>query len=217
MSIPIESLQPVPYNPRTIEPEALKRLAASIREHSLAVDPTPVDPATSSHPYYRLASSVTINRQGNRVVGGNQRVQALLSLGQDAVHEDDITWVDVEPNSDKEKALCLVLNARDAQGDFEWEQVAELLNGLSVERSELEALTGFAPHTFEPLLEADWSPPAADPNADNTRGEKSKALSLTRDQRAVVHKAIARIRDEKEDQSLSEGRCVMLICEGYLA
>ena len=204
--IELADLTPVPYNPRSIDAEALELLAASIREHSAAVQ-------QESGSDLRLASTITVNRQGNRIVGGNQRVQALILLGATHLHPDDVTWVDLYPDSPAEKGLCLALNARDAQGDFRWEDVAALLQEIGADDlDQLSALTGLAEHTIEPLLAADWSPPPLDPDAANSRGEKNRGIPLTKEQRANVEPAIAQVKLEQADATLTDGRCIELIC-----
>jgi len=155
------------YNPRKISPAALDLLATSIREHTRAV--AGWDPRDG----FRLTATITVNANGNRVIGGHQRIAALRDvLGQSWIHSSDITYVELEPDSPEEKALNLALNARDAQGDFDWHGVSDLLNELNRDGFDM-ALTGFAPETLNPLLEADWSPPKPDPNADNSREDNS--------------------------------------------
>lgn len=102
----------VAYNPRAIHPEAFGRLQESIRRHTAGL--ANWDPDNG----YRMASSLTVNQNGMRVVGGEQRLRALAALGQDWIDARDITFVDLEPGSPMEKDLCVTLNNREAQGDF---------------------------------------------------------------------------------------------------
>lgn len=114
----------VAYNPRRISADAFEHLKASIETHTEALEGW--DPSDG----YRLASSITCNRTGARIVGGEQRVRALSSLGQDWIHASDITWIDVPAGSALEKSLCIELNNREAQGDFTAD-VAELILELT--------------------------------------------------------------------------------------
>lgn len=163
----ISTLEPCEYNPRRISPTGLDLLANSISKHTMALDGW--DPTNG----YRLTTTITVNRNGNRIIGGHQRIVALRDiLGQPWIHDGDITWVRLEPGSPQEKALNLALNARDAQGDFEWQGVSDLLQELNNGGEGLE-WTGFGPETIQPLLGASWEPPAIDQNAENTRGGDS--------------------------------------------
>jgi len=111
--VQIATLNPAPYNPRTITAEALDGLAASIRngtKHAADWD---------ASQGYRLDTTITVNRQGRRIIGGHQRVKALLEkLGQPWVHKGDITWIDVEPDSPAEKGRNVALNSGLIAGDW---------------------------------------------------------------------------------------------------
>jgi len=138
----IDELVVSDYNPREITNEALKKLCASIKSHSKSIAENEDDSC------YRLVTTITVNKQGNRIVGGHQRVKALNTLGQDFVHDDDITWVDLKPNSAEEKALNLSLNNSNAGGSWTeevnkvLEDIAEedegLFDGLSLDELEID-------------------------------------------------------------------------------
>ena len=84
-TIKLSELNDAPYNPRRISIEALAALAGSIKEFTATVEGH--KPADG----FRLASTITVNRQGNRIVGGHQRVQALQTLDQDWIAAGDVT------------------------------------------------------------------------------------------------------------------------------
>lgn len=108
--LPLCELVPIDWNPRMISAEAMSALRNSIVT------------GTRNHKWdgqgFRLDTTITVNRNGNRIIGGHQRVKALRELGQDWIHRDDITWVEIEPNSPEEKARNLVLNNQYATGDW---------------------------------------------------------------------------------------------------
>lgn len=103
--IPIDTLISAEYNPREITNDNMERLKRSIMEHSTSLS----DWDTAEG--LRLVSTITVNCNGNRVVGGHQRLLALQGLGQDWIHSGDITWVDLEAGSAREKALNIALNS----------------------------------------------------------------------------------------------------------
>jgi len=91
---PILDLLPAPYNPRTISPEALSGLRASVER-------------------FGLVEPVVWNRCTQRVVGGHQRLKVLQQLGET---ETQVVVVDLPEI--EEKALNLALNSPAISGEF---------------------------------------------------------------------------------------------------
>jgi len=135
--IGLTSLNVVDYNPRIIGSEELENLKASIKEHT---DTIPEDERGEG---FRLTSTITVNRQGNRIIGGHQRIKALKNLGQDWIHPDDITWVEVEPNSAKEKALNVSLNNDKAAGSWDRTKLDAILKSIKVDMPVISENLGF--------------------------------------------------------------------------
>lgn len=122
--IPIASLTPCAYNPRKIKKARAARLAASIKSHTKSLVDWDIKDG------YRLASTVTINKNQNRIIGGHQRVDALKELGQSWIHENDITYVLVEPDSAEEKALNVSLNDNKAGGTWDDDKLLSVLTDI---------------------------------------------------------------------------------------
>lgn len=127
----IADLSPLDYNPRRISKKRLVRLQSSIREHTKALADW------DENDGFRFAQSITVNRNGKRIVGGHQRVDVMSKLGQDWIHEDDITWVELTPDSAAERALCVSLNDEEAAGRWDDGKKAEILESIAEERQEL--------------------------------------------------------------------------------
>lgn len=153
MRVNIKDLTMVEYNPREIDPQSFARLKQSIIDFSS-------DVVGAKSGTFRLAGTVTVNRNGNRVVGGNQRVKALLDLGQSWIDSRDITYVTMEPASGEEMALNIALNAEHMQGMWEPDNLGavladikelqpELFDGLELQQLEFYA----DPETFSGPLE----------------------------------------------------------------
>ncbi len=131
----IESLKPAPYNPRReLKPSSpsYQKLAASLRE-------------------FGLVEPLVWNETSGHIVGGHARLRILNEMG---VPEVPVSVVRLSP--EREKALNVVLNNREAQGRFDPIKLAEILEEL-VELPELN-LTGFnaadlAALKFEPVPE----------------------------------------------------------------
>jgi ParB-like chromosome segregation protein Spo0J len=118
--LPVASLVPAPYNPRRrLKPgdRAYDRLAASLRE-------------------FGLVEPLVWNECTGHVVGGHLRLEILRAQGRTEV---PVSVVRLAP--EREKALNVVLNNREAQGQFDPDRLRELLAELE-ESAELE-LTGF--------------------------------------------------------------------------
>lgn len=208
MKVKLSELSPCEYNPRRITANALKLLSGSIRLHTKSLDGW--DPALG----YRLTTTITVNREGCRIVGGHQRVRALQEvLEQDWIHESDITWVRLEPGSPQEKGLNVALNSEDAAGNWEWKQVASILEELQ-DVGELE-LAAMSEETWSPLLAADWQPPPIDPATfDPPEPPKNgKPIQVTKEQREAFDKMRLTMDPDKER---SEGDVLLEVCVGWV-
>lgn len=128
--IPIEQLNPAPYNPRQdLQPGdlAFEKLKRSLNEFG-CVEP------------------IVWNQRTGNVVGGHQRLKVLIESG---AAEVEASVVDLDP--DREKALNLALNK--ITGAWDDVLLAELLQEL--DGSEVDALlSGFDREEIDGLLAA---------------------------------------------------------------
>lgn len=107
--MPLHQLIPAPYNPRrplTPQSPAYRRLAHSLRE-------------------FGLVEPLVWNETTGHVVGGHLRLRILEELGASEV---PVSVVRLSP--EREKALNVVLNNREAQGRFDPEALRTLLEDL---------------------------------------------------------------------------------------
>lgn len=105
------------YNPREITPDEMEKLKKSIQEFDY------IDP-------------IIVNDVNSHIIGGNQRYEALKSLGYTEI---EVSFVHIEdPN--REKALNLRLNKM--SGDWNIEKLNVVLDELELNDFDLE-LTGF--------------------------------------------------------------------------
>lgn len=205
--IQLDALNPAPYNPRHITDEELARLVTSIREHTKAI--ADWDAAGG----YRMASTITVNRQGDRIVGGHQRIKALRALGQDWIHEADITWVDLVPDSNEEMALNIALNSMDAAGSFVNDDLSSLLLNMNMDGFDLR-LTALSEDTLAGLLQGDNKMSGL--GDDENKPDMAKPIFVTEEQRETIDAAIDKVRTISGDDAITEGRCIELICGDYL-
>jgi ParB-like chromosome segregation protein Spo0J len=146
-TLPIDQLQPAPYNPRKVlspKSPAYRKLRASLAE-------------------FGLVEPLVWNELTGRVVGGHARLRILKELG---VAEVPVSVVRLDEA--REKALNVVLNNQEAQSRYDPTKLADLLDELKP-LPEL-ALTGFNEHTISTLrlAPADDLPPE---EADSDRVE----------------------------------------------
>lgn len=147
-SIPIQDLQPAPYNPRlTLKPgdKRWKKLERSLRE-------------------FDLVQPIVWNKRTGHIVGGHQRCEVLRHSG---ITEVDCVVVDLPLN--REKALNVALNNSEVGGDWDASKLMSLVVDLQTAPDIDPTLTGFDEHQlrgmqFEPALppgdEQDTPPPS---------------------------------------------------------
>ena len=111
--MPVPDLRPSEYNPRRISEQAMAGLSASIAR-------------------FGLVQPIIWNQRTNRVVGGHQRLKALVAQG---VEETEVVVVDL-PDSE-ERALNIALNSEAISGEFVQEDLDRLLQELKAAEPEL--------------------------------------------------------------------------------
>ena len=117
VKVDINELISPEYNPRQITDEEMGKLKNSINE-------------------FGYVAPIIVNKHNNHIVGGNQRYEALNSLGYTDV---DVIFVD-EPDLNREKALNIALNK--ISGDWDTLKLKEILIELNENDFNLD-LTGF--------------------------------------------------------------------------
>lgn len=129
--IPIEQLQPAPYNPRVpLEPgtPGYRRLERSLDE-------------------FDLVQPIVWNEETGHVVSGHQRLQILRRRG---VREIDVAVVSLP--LEREKALNITLNNRQVGSDWDTTKLVSLLDDLQELPNFDATLTGFDEQDLRDLL-----------------------------------------------------------------
>lgn len=130
-TIPIDQLQPAPYNPRvTLRPgmPAYARLARSLTE-------------------FELVQPIVWNQRTSHVVGGHQRLQILRDRGATA-----IPCVVVDLPLEREKALNIALNNEQVGGAWDTGKLVDLVAELRETPDFDVTLTGFSEQDLKHLL-----------------------------------------------------------------
>ena len=117
VKVDINELISPEYNPRQITDDEMGKLKNSINE-------------------FGYIAPIIVNKHNNHIVGGNQRYEALKSLGYTDV---DVIFID-EPDLNHEKALNIALNK--ISGEWDNEKLTQIFKDMKVEGFDLE-LSGF--------------------------------------------------------------------------
>ena len=219
----ISGPQDAKYNPRRIADDADVGLQRSIYVFG------PLD-------------GFVINLETGNVICGHQRRRHVREMGAGAITWSEQYEVEIGPKEKRfvsrersgqfvdgrgarwsvravrwplwfEQAANLAANSEDIIGEFVWEGVASILQGLKEQGVDL-SMTGFLPHTYEPLIEADWTPP---PLGDMpTALDHGAPIQLSKEQREVVDKALDKAMGESGLGAGDEGARLVVICEFYL-
>jgi DNA modification methylase len=149
--VPVATLHPAPWNPRTIEAGRLEQL-----KRSLTADPQMLE----ARPLVALPDGT--------VIMGNQRLRAVTELGWETVN-----CVTVELDEATAKSWAL----RDNQNYGEWEasEVAALLRELDAHGMDLD-LTGFDDYELNDLLDRHPDPPKPPPDEPVITGDAQSVI-----------------------------------------
>ena len=115
--VPTKDLISPDWNPRQITTEELEKLKTSLEE-------------------FGYIEPIIVNDVNNHVVGGNQRLRALIALGYDEV---DCVYVHIE-DINKEKACNVALNK--ISGDWDEDKLRVVLEDIELSPIDIK-LTGF--------------------------------------------------------------------------
>lgn len=105
--LPIDSLIPAEYNPRTVTAKAFRKLKLSLEK-------------------FGLVEPLVWNERTGHVVGGHQRLRALRELGFAEVPVSVVCLGDAE-----EKALNVMLNNLEVQGRYDPAKLLKVLHELA--------------------------------------------------------------------------------------
>ena len=123
VKVDINELISPEYNPRQITDDEMEKLKNSINE-------------------FGYIAPIIVNKHNNHIIGGNQRYEALKSLGYTNV---DVVFVD-EPDSNREKALNIALNK--ISGEWDFVKLADIIDELELNDFDIP-LTGFDEQELE--------------------------------------------------------------------
>ena len=137
VKVDINELISPEYNPRQITDDEMGKLKNSIKE-------------------FGYIAPIIVNKHNNHIVGGNQRYEALKSLGYTDV---DVIFVD-EPDLNREKALNIALNK--ISGEWDFVKLADIIDELELNDFDIP-LTGFDEQELENFYIEEENPKEHEP------------------------------------------------------
>ena len=137
VKVDINELISPEYNPRQITDDEMEKLKNSINE-------------------FGYIAPIIVNKHNNHIIGGNQRYEALKSLGYTDV---DVVFVD-EPDSNREKALNIALNK--ISGEWDFVKLADIIDELELNDFDIP-LTGFDEQELENFYIEEENPKEHEP------------------------------------------------------
>jgi len=187
--LPPTDLTPYERNPMKHPPEQIDQIAASIREFGFTV-PVLVD-------------------ENNMILAGHGRHAAALQLDMPRVPIVRRTGL----SEAQKRAYIIADNKLTMNTEFDWQLITGELAALKELDFNLD-LTGFAPFEVEPLLAAVWVPP--DVEGDGLSVSDVVHLAVTKEQFEIYERAALKMRKEKQDEKMTVGRCLQILCGSYL-
>lgn len=137
VKVDINELISPEYNPRQITDDEMEKLKNSINE-------------------FGYIAPIIVNKYNNHIIGGNQRYEALKSLGYTDV---DVVFVD-EPDLNREKALNIALNK--ISGEWDFVKLADIIDELELNDFDIP-LTGFDEQELENFYIEEENPKEHEP------------------------------------------------------
>ena len=137
VKVDINELISPEYNPRQITDDEMEKLKNSINE-------------------FGYVAPIIVNKYNNHIIGGNQRYEALKSLGYTDV---DVIFVD-EPDLNREKALNIALNK--ISGEWDFVKLADIIDELELNDFDIP-LTGFDEQELENFYIEEENPKEHEP------------------------------------------------------
>lgn len=183
------------------------------------------DPANSRlHPERNIRSLMaSLQRWGqqkpvvvspkNIIIAGNGTHRAMKAMGYEeiAIVRSDLEGPEATAFGIADNQIALI-----AEWDFQ--ALSEHVKALSDWEQDFDFQTiGFEAHEIDPMIHADWSPPEVKKAVDDDVPEMGEPIKCTVEQREIINQAIAIVRRKEGDSSMSEGRCLELVCSTFLS
>ena len=166
---PVSELIPAPYNPR----RPLVETSSAYRKLKTSLE------------RFGLVEPLLWNRRTGHLVSGHQRLRILQASASTPGQKPDaepleVPVVVVDLPLPEEQALNIVLNNREAQGQWDWEQLQDNLASLLRETPDIARASGFDTGEIEKLL-AEFTPEDAAWQEPETREQVEIMFTVPRE------------------------------------
>lgn len=164
VEVDLASVNFAPYNPRTISPQQMKALKASLEKHGVVLN-------------------LVVQKQGMTLIGGHQRVRAVRELcAERGWPPPEKAWATVLDVSDSQaKQLNVALN--NIEGEFDPFKLGELFSDIAGSMTIDDIIaTGFEPENIDELVRLVAEPEQVADALEEGVGELStfaKSVTLT--------------------------------------
>lgn len=187
--VDINSITPDPSNVRVHDAKNLGAIVGSLKK-------------------FGQQKPIVVDKDG-LIIAGNGTYQAAKELHWDKIHivKTSLSKVDAT-------AYAIADNRAGELAHWDYEGLSKLIKALNEEEYDLKAL-GYDDHELEPLLQAEWKPPATEEMP--TSQVQMEVIKMTNEQYEICSQAISKVREKCEDFEISEGKALELICGDYLA
>lgn len=183
VTVPLSSLHEDPDNARVHGKRNLAAIEASLRQFG-QVEPLIVQKGTG------------------RVVGGNGRLRAMVSLRWESCAVVELDLTDAQA-----AALGLALNRTSELAEWDIQALGAAVRSIGIE-IDLEPL-GWAKYELEPILAANWEPKAKEESP-----EPGTTVRMTKEQREVFDRAVERMR--VDIPGMTDGGVLAELAKGIL-
>lgn len=191
LAVPIDQLTPDPENARDHDDRNLDAIRTSLSE-------------------FGQQKAIVVNSNGV-IIAGNGLFTAAKELGWTEIA------VVVYDGAGAEDAFAIADNRTAELSRWNYETLAGKLVSLKDQGFEIERL-GWKDYELRPLLEARWSAPkVSDEEFEAAAAQGSSSIKFTAEQKELVDRAIAMVREEQEQPDMPDGRAVELICADFLS
>ena len=156
------------------------------------------------------------DEMGQATKDGNGRLMAIRELvaeGRTGWQEVWVHWADGF-TKDEADALQIALNQSPNLSTWNYQRLSSRMKSLP---QELRGFTGFDPSSVSMLMQGEWKAGETKTPLPGATPEMGAPVRLTQEQRAIVERAIAKVRNEEGEQDISEGRCLEFIAAEFLS
>lgn len=191
--VPISVPKPDPKNPRVHDNRNIAVIRTSLKRYG-QVEPILLDADTDV------------------IVSGHGRLQCMKELGI-----SHVLVVRKKFKSEKEREqLRDVMNRSAELAEWDYQLLGNAIRGY--QGDENMGNLGWEQYELGPILAADWKPPPLqDLKGKDDGSQMGQPIVVTKEQREVITRAIAKVREKESDPNISDGRALELICADYIA